>query len=165
MKIMQKVSQWFSNISNSTKIRQFFTVKRQLSIINILLIIIAISLGIWAIGYKCFGVGVDAIPGAFACALFFTWLFGLRFAIANSKEAKERYVQKTVRALGRLGKLIFWLAVVCACVAYVGVVLATMVRMGSLDKLVEVYPTLTPLSISITAQVDRMLAMLLAFLF
>ena len=167
MKIMQKVSQWFNSLNNASKIRarynQFFSVKNQLSAINIVLGIIAFSLITWAISYESFGVNGDAIPGALACATFFPWLCGLRAAIANSKEAKERYVQKTKRALGKLGKFIFWTAIICLILAVQGIVFCVAVKMGYFPKLVEALPALETLSQSITLQVNKMLEMLIPF--
>ena len=168
MKIMQKVSQWFKDINNASKIRsnisKAFTVKNQLRLINLLLITIGLFLSIWAIGFKYFGEGSELLPAAGAFFLAFVWLFCLRFAIAHSKDARERYVQKTVRALWKLCKIVFWSVVICAALIYFGIVLCTMAQMGYFPKLMEVYPALGPLSSSISLQVNEMLEMLIPFI-
>lgn len=168
MKIMQKVSQWFNSLNNASKIRarhnKFFSVKNQLSAINIVLFSLGIMYVLWAAGYVWFDVGADAMPGAMACLAIICWLCGLRLAIASSKDARERYIQKTVRALGNFGKFIFWSAFICLVLGLQIIVLCAAIKMGYFDKLIEVYPAMELLSQSINLQVNEMLEKLLPFI-
>ena len=168
--IMNKVSNWWSNLSNATKIRTNISVRKRLEIVNFLMIIFVaevIALAMVSLGTKEFQ-SPYMVMAAFLVVVTL-WLYGLRRAIAESQEARQNYLRESIDYFRRVFKglcnLFLVLVLVGAGILAVVVALALCIKLDAVPtELLTLLPPLEGLADSVVSNLNMMLEKLLVYI-
>lgn len=86
------------------------------------------------------------------------WLWGLRIAVATSQQSRENYLRTTRRVCRLLIHVLFVVIVTALAVAWMMVMLATIVQIGGImDPVVQIYPELELLSQIIVGKFSKVI--------
>ena len=168
--IMNNVSNWWSNLSNATKIRTSISVRKRLEIINFLMILFVVevvALAVVSMVIKEMYSFCMVVAAIFILITF--WLYGLRRAVAESQEARQNYLRESGvrfrRACSRLANLFLVLVLVGAGIAAAVIALALCIKIGAVPtELLTLLPALEELANSIVARLNTMLENLLVYI-
>ena len=168
--IMNKVSNWWSNLSNATKIRTNTSVRKRLEIVNFLMILFVaavIALAMVSLATKEFQ-SPYMVMAAFLVVVTL-WLYGLRRAIAESQEARQNYLRESIDYFRRVFKglcnLFLVLVLVGAGILAVVVALALCIKLDAVPtELLTLLPPLEGLADSVVSNLNMMLEKLLVYI-
>lgn len=168
--IMNKVSIWWSNLSNTTKIRTGMSVRDRIEAINIgILTCIAGIISFIIIAHVEKEMYFPLLFAAACICCIATWLFGLRKAIAMSQEARQSYLEKSKvrfrRACKRFGNLCLGLVIAGAGIIAMVIAFAICIKMNAISaEFLTMFPALESLADNIVTNLNTMLEKLLTMI-